>query len=237
MKIDDLLILAGSHRLDTYGWGLRLVDVVNFMANDGAKVNATMTGTEAHSVMRGLPSAKLLKMLMVDLDIATGDATGMDEQLPAPVLEATPPVTPVTPPMNDGEWGQNDYEIEPPNRRHKDWKIQRKHVLGLAMGLVIVMIALSMAGIVTVTTIRTGTPTDSRGLVSIVQVMGDVVKSMFTSDSQAQPYGTNPYGTAPYGPAPYDPSAVPAGPIGGPIGGPAPPIQPSDTAAIPPDDE
>lgn len=237
-KIDDLMLLAGAHRLDTFDWGPRLVEVVNFVANDGTKIHVEMTGKEAHAAMRGLPSPKLLKMLAVSLDIETGVATGVEESLPQPAVEAVPVAPVPAPPLNPNEqWGVNDFEIQPPTATRRSWKIQRKHLLGLAMGFVIVIIAMAMATIVSVTTIKTGTPTDSRGLVAVVQVMGDVVKSLFSSSSPPPQYGPAPYGTDPtdgFGTAPNP--QMPTGTPQAPIGGTAPPLGTQDPV-VPPDDE
>lgn len=179
MKLDDLLCAAGTHTLESFDWGPRVVEVINYWVGPAHKVNISMTGTQTRMLMRTLPSQQLLHLFAIDLDAETGEVreTGdhqRDDDMPS---QATAPPLPTHTPMQvpdvDFDEDGNMVEVpEPPTRRRRS---NSKNTVGLTIASVIAIIALALTFVIVRVSLQTGTVSESTTLVKVVEALAQTV--------------------------------------------------------------
>lgn len=227
MKIDDLLSLAGDHPLNSFPWGGRIVDAVNFVADQNHRVNVELTGREARTIVRSLPSPSLMRLFAMDFDPETGEVKEQAEhhhepepfKAPTPHFEPGPGygggMMPAPAGMPPG-YGPVGY---PPPRMPAVEPNHAKSTMALIMGGVITFIALMLAVVISFTAVKTGQMPDTRALTSFGQVMSDVIR-VYMDDGKGPP-PTSP-NTPNYDPGynayptpVYNNDAYPSAPLGG----------------------
>lgn len=73
MKIEKLLYIAGDLPLQTFDWGKRVVEIINFVADNRHKVSVRLTGQEAKAVTDSLTTDLKEKLDRLRLNIETGE--------------------------------------------------------------------------------------------------------------------------------------------------------------------
>lgn len=169
MKIDDLLTFAGDHRLSSFTWGTRIVDVVNFHGDGIHRISLEQTGLEAKRILRSMEASVLVKMFTLDYDIETGKVTedNLDDDEPTnyPVPDDTPPPeAPVTPPKAD----TGLFAGEP---------LKNKVILIIAA--ILTFLAITLVTIVSIVSIQTGQMQESETSVGLVNALAEIIKALF----------------------------------------------------------
>lgn len=233
MKLDDLLSLAGNHPLETFDWGPRVVEVINYWVGVGFKVNASMTGAQTRQVIRSLPPAQLIHLFSIDLDTQTGKVTDeRDDDEPHSPVPTPVVVPPAEPPRRSPTYERYEERDEPEvesrrrylPRRRTDGPRNTKLAFALTFGSVIALIAITLT-IVTVKASMNGTtPPESSTLVKVVQALADVT-GMFADTGGRRNGGRDydPYEPYQPYPAPYEPDPQHSDPPTPPP--PEPPVQ------------
>ena len=151
MKIDDLLSIAGASQVKTFKWGAGVVEVINTLLPEERQLTPEVTGQEAAKVMRAMPPSALMELFSVEIDKLTGQQI---TRTPDQVVAV-------------------DVKVVPTARNLKHWL-----VFFIAGSLV--LIALASAWVTTAVSVRDGQTPDTRVLQTLVQVLGDIVKTLIT---------------------------------------------------------
>lgn len=69
MKLDDVLAMAGDHKLSGFPWGASAVLLVNSISAAQDHIDVDHSGKEAYEKLRRLPSATLLAVLTREVSV------------------------------------------------------------------------------------------------------------------------------------------------------------------------
>lgn len=166
MKIDDLLLVAGDNTLESFVWGPRLVDVVNFHGDGKNRLDETMTGVEARHIFRSMNMGVLLRLHEFDFDIQSGELRELTPPEPEPIVEPEPYVPEPAPVV------VAPVAIDPNAGRNR---------IALTMAAIITGITIVLVLVISYISIKSGEMQDTTGVVGLAQAMAEVIKALIGS--------------------------------------------------------
>lgn len=188
MLIGDMLNVVGALKLKQFEWGGALVEVFNerlkeHVVDDTKLLTVENTGLEARAALFTLPARELAELVGTDFDPGSHE---INETPATPVAGVDPPVctpppAPVTPapvpaPVKPAP------KITNPAGLINSLPQKAKNNMALIMGGTLVVIALLLAVAMSATTVEKGEMPDSKALETVVQILGEVVKTYMKSN-------------------------------------------------------
>lgn len=183
MLIGDMLNLVGALQFKQFEWGEALVNYFNEQLDEHTVdkthlLSVESTGVDARAALFSLPAAEMAALVVKDFDPgsrtihdapaapAAGPAhTPAPAQVPFPSSPTPKPAPKPAPKITD------------PVGMISALPQKAKNNLSLIMGGTLVVVTLLLAVAMSVTTVKKGEMPDSKALESVVQILGEVVKT------------------------------------------------------------
>jgi hypothetical protein len=202
MLIGDMLNVVGALKLKQFEWGAALVEVFNdrlkeHVVDDTKLLTIEHTGLEARAALFSLPAMELAELVGADFDpgshaVNESPATPVagHDAVPAPCVPCTPapvPVTPAAPVPAPKPAPAKPVKITDPASLINSLPQKAKNNLALVMGGTLVVVALLLAVAMSATTVKKGEMPNSKALETVVQILGDVVRTYMKTSQPATP--------------------------------------------------
>lgn len=189
MKIDDLLTMAGKEPLQSFTWGLGIIEIINGELLSENKIGPETSGLKARSVVRTLlPSAALIRLLSIDFD---------EEGIV--IVEETECRVPARTTVKKAA-----------KQKKKTMHVPRIHgrqpkpsVVPMVIGVVITLCSLLLTATLSFTTTKPGQKPEDASVSSLFKLMGETFKAYLSVGEKAS--ATSPPATPKPQPVPEKP--------------------------------
>ncbi len=178
MKIGDILNIVGGFPLKQFEFGEALVRVLNqhlaqHVVSRDQLLTVEDTGEEVRSALYRLPPRELAELILVEFDL--GSQQVVHEPEPVPSAECEPGPLPPPPTSAPAPAPPPPSPITRTITQPLGEKARSR--LALTMGATLVVATLLLAVSMSASTVKTGEMPDSSALRSVVQILGEVIKS------------------------------------------------------------
>lgn len=187
MLIGDMLNLVGALQFKQFEWGEALVNYFNDQLDEHTVdkthlLSVESTGVDARAALFSLPAAEMAALVVKDFD--PGSRTIHDTPA-APVAGPTPAQVPFPSSPTPKPAPKPAPKITDPVGMISALPQKAKNNLSLIMGGTLVIVTLLLAVAMSVTTVKKGEMPDSKALESVMQILGEVVKTYIKQPAPA----------------------------------------------------